>query len=84
MRAWVKKTATKLNHSAVFIIIITPKNHAIFFGTSGPITNVKRLKKNNVAFGFNTLVKKPILIAFKALISVLWISLPALTSFALE
>jgi len=56
----VRNTATILNHTAVSIIIIIHAIATVDFGVSGDMTSVNNPKKNNVALGFNTLVKNPL------------------------
>ena len=52
--------ATKLNHIIVATIISTPYTICIPTGVVGLMTCVNSARKNKVAFGFNTLVKKPV------------------------
>ena len=42
---------------------MVPINSCMYKGVLGEITSVKRLRKKSVAFGFKTLVRKPIFIA---------------------
>jgi len=60
---------TMLNQQKAVNIIITEMFSTTNSGVEAPITKVKRLRKKSVAFGFSTLVKNPILKAFKRLIS---------------
>lgn len=60
---WDRVIATNENQINVISDISAPYRVFIVAGVSGLITCVNKLKKNNVAFGFNILVRKPILMA---------------------
>ena len=55
--------ATSENHRTVVLTRISVSIVITVGLISGPITSVKRLKKNKLAFGFNKLVRSPILVA---------------------
>ena len=52
---------TIVNHARAVVIMIKEIIRMMYNGVAGFITKVNKLRKNNVAFGFKTLVKKPIL-----------------------
>ena len=52
---------TIVNQINAVATMINERNRTMYVGVVGLITNVNRLKKNRVTFGFRILVKNPIL-----------------------
>ena len=48
----VKNITTRINQNIVFVTITILANQTTANGTSGEMTNVKRLRKKSVALGF--------------------------------